>query len=327
MVKIGDLELVSPIITAPMAGVTDLPFRQILREYGAELCFTEMVSSHGLVQGNVRTKKLVDFSRRGGLIGIQLFGSEPGIMGEAAEILQEEYSPDIIDINMCCPAPKVTKTGAGAALLQDYELAERIVKAVKNSISLPLTVKMRKGFDEGELSCIELARRLQERGVDGVSIHARSREQFYEGRADRDVIARAVENLDIPVVASGDIFTPEDAADMQQETGCEGVMLARGMQGNPWLVSRSRAYLEYGRDISPPDFRSRIDQALAHMESAIEYYGEERAVPLMRKHLSWYIKGLPCCSEIKERINRAGNRDEVADILGEYLQKLADRCS
>lgn len=324
MVSLGELKLNTPVIIAPMAGVTDYPYRQILREYGADLCFTEMVSSHGLVQANKKTEKLLNFSRRDGQIGVQLFGAEPDIMARAAFLVEEKFKPDLIDINMCCPAPKVTKTGAGAALLQKPELAAEIVSRVKKSISLPLTAKMRKGWKAEERTCVELARKLQNAGVEAVAVHARSREDFYQGEADWDVIAEMAKKLNIPVTGSGDIFTPKAAQRMLEDTGCDYVMLARGIQGNPWLVKNTRSLLEHGNEPPGPGAEDKINQALDHLERAVEYYGENRAVPLMRKHISWYLKGLPHCAKVKEKINNIDRKEEVKRELNNYLSDLKE---
>lgn len=322
MVSVGELKINTPVIIAPMAGVTDFPFRQILREYGAELCFTEMVSSQGLIQGNRRTEKLLDFSRNGGKIGVQLFGSEPEYMARAASMVEEIFSPDLIDINMCCPAPKVTKTGAGATLLQNPELAVEIVEKVNKFCSLPITAKMRKGWKTDEKTCVKLGEKLQSAGLKGVAIHARSREDYYEGEADWKVIAETVKRLDIPVAGSGDVFSAEAAERMLAETNCDAVLLARGIQGNPWLIKKTRSRLEQGEKLPDPEVEEKINQALEHLDRAVDYYGESRAVPLMRKHISWYLKGLPYCTEIKEKINHIGKREEVIKELNDYLEKI-----
>ncbi len=313
-------ELKSPIVAAPMAGVTDYPFRQILREYGAELCFTEMVSSHGLVQGNQRTMDLLDFERQGGKIGVQIFGAETEVMVEAAGIIETEISPDIIDINMGCPAPKVTKGGAGAALMKRPARAFEIARSVTSAVDIPVTVKMRKGWRREDESCLELTDRLAAAGVSAVTIHGRSREEFYQGEADWQVINRAADK-EIFVIGNGDIFAPEDAGEMLEQTGCDGVMLARGLKGNPWLMERSREFLEKGRCSSPPSPQEKILQAMEHLELACDYYGEERAVPIMRKHISWYLKGLPYCTEVREKVNRIEDRTGVEEELTSYLNK------
>ncbi len=322
MVSIDGLKLHTPVIIAPMAGVTDYPYRQILRDYGAELCFTEMVSSHGIVQGNRRTEQLLEFSCQEGKIGVQLFGADPEIMARAAALVEKNFKPDLIDINMCCPAPKVTKTGAGAALLQKPELAVKIADSVNSSISLPLTVKMRKGWKKDEKTCLELGYKLQSAGIQAAAIHARSRQDFYEGRADWDIIASAAEKLEIPVIGSGDVFSAGEANDMLRETGCDAVMLARGIQGNPWLVNRTRSLLEKGERVSKPGPKEKINQAISHLERAIEYYGENKAVPLMRKHISWYLKGLPYCTKIKEKIYHLDRKEAVKKELKKYRNQL-----
>ncbi len=322
MITLGDLELSTPVIPAPMAGVTDLPFRQILREYGAELVFTEMVSSHGLVQCNSRTESLLDIRPRDGYTGVQIFGADPEIMARAAERVEQEYTSDLIDINMGCPAPKVTGGGAGAALLRTPELACDIVKAVKKSVDLPVTAKLRKGWDIDDSSSLGLAEKLVDAGVDALALHGRTREQFYQGEADREVIVELVNRVEVPVIGNGDIFSAEDAERMLETTGCQAVMLARGIRGNPWLLRQGRRLIEKGRPASEPDYEEIIDQACNHLRRAVDYYGPERGVRIMRKHISWYLKGLPYCSPVKDRVNRIDSREEVEKELYSYLERL-----
>lgn len=301
-----------------MAGVTDYPFRQILREFGAELVFTEMVSAMGLLQGNKRTRDLLDFNRAGGLIGVQLFGSEPDVLAEAAKIVESEFQPDIIDINCGCPAPKVVKTQAGAALMQSPDKVAEIVNAVVNAINIPVTVKIRKGWNEEVITALQVAKGAEDAGAQAITIHGRTRAEFYSGEADWDIIKRLAEAISVPLIGNGDIFTAEDAKKMRLYTGADGVMIARGMQGNPWLVKEIRTLFSSGYKPSTPTNEEKLEVALNHLEKSVEYYGEARAVPLMRKHLSWYIKGMPHAAKARAEINQKVSYSNLKEFLQEY---------
>ncbi len=320
---IAGLEVPNSVILAPMAGVTDYPYRQIARDMGCNLNFTEMVSSKGLVYENSRTEELVDFNcDHEGLIAVQIFGEEPEIMAEAAEILEKRYKPDIIDINMGCPAPKIVKTGAGAALMKNPCLAGEIVLAVRNKVEIPVTVKMRKGWDSQQINAVELARITEKNGASAITVHGRTRSEFYSGSADREIIREVKQSVSITVIGNGDIFSPQDTERMIDQTGCDGVMIGRGARGNPWLLKRCIHYLKTGELIPEPDYCSRVEMALYHLKKAVQYYGEEIAIPKMRKHISWYIKGLPYSTDIKDKINRAKDFEQTRLILEEYLDSL-----
>ncbi len=323
IMKIGTLNIDDSVILAPMAGVTDFPYRQIIREIGCQLLFTEMVSSKGLVYDDQKTTNLLDFDRgENGLIGVQIFGSETEFMKKAAQIIESEFKPDIIDINLGCPTLKIVKNGAGAALMKDVLQAEKVMQAVFEAVDIPVTVKMRKGWDEKNINADKIARIAEDIGINAVSIHGRTREQFYKGKADRSIIRKVKEKIDIPVIGNGDVFTPQDAETMLEETNCEGVMVARGIQGNPWLIKRANNYLDNGSLLPAPGYEEKIKMALKHLKGAVNYYGEKTGIPRMRKYIAWYLKGLPHSNMIKDKINKTRDFAKVKIILKNYLAKL-----
>ena len=325
MLKLNGLEINTRVFVAPMAGVTDYPYRQILREFGAGVLFTEMVSSQGLIQGNRRTKNLIEINHeKPGIIGVQLFGEDPSIMAEAAAFVAENHRPDLLDINMGCPARKVVSTGAGAALMKDPKQAGRITRAVVRTVELPVTVKIRLGWDSSKLTAVQVVDHVLEAGAAAVTVHGRTREKFYSGQADWQAIAEIASSASAPIIGNGDIFTAEDARRMIETTGCQAVMLARGIQGNPWLVKTSRSLVDKGREIPGPTIEERISQALDHLQRAIDYFGQERAVPLMRKHLSWYIKGLPHAARVRDQINKLTEPARIHELLANYQQALTE---
>ncbi|HHU91920.1 MAG TPA: tRNA dihydrouridine synthase DusB [Halanaerobiaceae bacterium] len=320
--QIGDLELKVPIVLAPMAGVTDWPYRKIIREMGSELVYSEMVSSRGLVYGSEKTFELMEYSSDEGYMAIQLFGDDPDIMAEAARIVEREVKPDLIDINMGCPANKVIKSGSGSALMKSPNLAGEIIKAVVEAVEIPVTFKIRAGWDQNRINAVEIARIGEEMGAAAVTVHGRSREQFYSGLADWDIIKKVKEAVAITVIGNGDIFTPEDVLRMMAETGCDGVMIGRGCLGNPWLIKRAIHLLNTGELLPEPDYEEIIEMALLHLKEAVAYFGEKRAIPRMRKHIAWYLKGMPYSTEIKERIQNLTSEEEVAQSLKNYLDSL-----
>lgn len=320
--QIGNLELKVPIVLAPMAGVTDLPYRNIIRKMGCELVYSEMVSSRGLVYGSEKTFDLMEFSSEDGYMAIQLFGDDPEIMAEASRIVERKVNPDILDINMGCPANKVIKSGSGSLLMKNPGLAGEIIKAVVKAVKIPVTFKIRAGWDQNNINAVEIARIGEEMGAAAVTVHGRTREQFYSGQADWEIISKVKEAVSIPVIGNGDIFTPEDVRRMFAETGCDAVMIGRGCLGNPWLFKRAIHLLETGELLPEPDFQERIRMALYHLREAIAYFGEKRAIPRMRKHIAWYLKGMPYSTEIKERIQNLTSEEEVAQSLKNYLDSL-----
>lgn len=317
--KFDDLNIEPSVFLAPMAGISDYPFRQLIREMGVKLLYTEMVSAKGFEYGNERTKKLLEHDRKkDGEIAVQLFGEEADFLARAAHNIEKEYDVDIIDINMGCPAKKIVKNGAGSALMKNLSLAEKIIKRVVHSVDIPVTVKMRSGWDKQNINAVELAKISESAGAAAVAVHGRTRQQFYKGSADWNIIEEVVNNVDIPVIANGDIFTPEDAAAVFSKTKCSGIMIGRAAQGNPWIFREIIEYLKTGRKINSPTNCEKIDFAIKHLKLAVDFYGEKQAVPLMRKHIAWYIKGMPYSSKIKNKVNQLFDKNKLIFLLKEY---------
>lgn len=297
-----------------MAGVTDKPFRIILREKGCGLAFTEMISSKAIQFKNRRTWNMLDLEGEDP-IGVQLFGSVPEVMAEAARVAQAEGA-DLIDINMGCPVPKVVGNGEGAALMRNPDLAWAVVNKVAKSVSVPVTVKIRAGWDEDSINAVPFAQGLVRNGAAAITVHGRTRMQMYSGKADWNVIAQVAKGVAVPVIGNGDIWSGSDAAAMLTQTGCSGVMLARGTLGNPWLFAEVRAALE-GREYEPPSPRERIEMAVRHLRMELDYRNE-RAVTFMRKHIAWYLKGLPGTAGLKKEIFLQTSPELVVQKLMEY---------
>ncbi len=315
MFLIGDVEIANQVIVAPMAGVTDRAFRIIAKSFGCGLVFTEMISDMGLVYGQTRTRQIADTEEEKRPIAIQIFGSNSEIMAQAAVFL-EDLGADIIDINMGCPTPKIVKNGEGAALMLDIPRCRQIIRQVVQAVRTPVTVKMRKGWDEGHINCLELAMAAQEEGAKAITLHPRSRMQFFSGQADWDMIRAVKERVQIPVIGSGDIGSAADALRMLQQTGCDAVMIGRAAMGNPFLVREAVELLTSGTIVPPPTFAQRMEVAIQHLELAIKFKGERVAVREMRKHISWYIKGMPGAAKIRILINQADTRAEMLEIMG-----------
>jgi len=321
--KIDDLEIEVPVFLAPMAGVSDYPYRQLIREMGVELLYTEMVSSKGYEYGNKRTAELIEFEKKqNGKIAVQIFGEEPDFMARAAAGISEEYDIDIIDINMGCPARKIVKNGAGSALMKDLDLAYKIIKSTVEATDLPVTVKMRSGWDEDSINAVELAKIAEEAGAAAAAVHGRTRSQFYKGQADWEIIKDVVSEVDIPVIANGDIFSAEDAEAAFDQTGCEGIMIGRRAQGYPWIFREIIEYLKTGELIEAPSYTEKIEMAIRHLKLAVDYYGERHGVPIMRKHISWYLKGLPNAGEMKNKVNQLAEEKSLIKLLGKYQNRL-----
>ncbi|MCX5780259.1 MAG: tRNA dihydrouridine synthase DusB [Firmicutes bacterium] len=314
MFKIGAVEIANQVILAPMAGVTDRAFRSIAKSFGCGLVVTEMISDMGLIYGQSRTQRIADTSGETRPVAVQIFGSDPDSMGRAARIVQE-LGADIIDINMGCPTPKIVRNGEGAALMQDIPRCREIIRAVVGAVRVPVTVKMRSGWDHEHITCVELASVAQEEGAAALILHPRTRMQFFAGVSDWTLIKKVKAQVQIPVIGNGDIHSPQDAGRMLAETGCDAVMIGRAALGNPFIISATLEYLRSGQLQDPPSREERIETARRHLQLAIACKGEWVAVREMRKQLAWYIKGRPGAAHIRTQLNTATSLDQILTIL------------
>ncbi len=320
MVKVGRLGLPNRVMMAPMAGVTDLAFRQLAREAGCGLVFTEMVSAKAIVMGNRKTGDILRTAPEEKPVGVQLFGSDPAAMARAAQVAVAQGA-SLVDVNMGCPAPKVVKNGDGAALMRNPRLAARVVGAIRSSVPVPVTVKMRKGWDDGKPDAVDVALAVCEAGAHAVTVHGRTRMQFYSGQADWEIIRRVKDAVSVPVFGNGDVFSATDAARMIDETGCDGVMIARGCLGRPWIFHQVVHFLETGELLPEPPYHERIRVALKHLDLLVGLKGEDVGVRQMRKHAGWYVRGFPGAAALRKRINTAETRDEMAAVLKSALEQ------
>ena len=321
VMKVLGLDIEGRAVLAPMAGITDTPFRLLARECGASLVFSELVSADGLVRNSEKTFRLMDFLPGERPIGIQLFGSDPFILGEAAR-LAESRQPDWIDLNFGCPAKKVVRRGAGAALLTDLDRLKEIAKRVTAAVRLPVSAKIRSGWEEGKPVAVEAARILESEGIAAITVHARTRQAGFKGRADWDVIREVREAVSVPVIGNGDAASPEDAERMVRETGCDLVMIGRGALGRPWIFSMMNAAPGRAAASAEPGFGERIDFCLRHYRLALQYRPESKAVKEMRKHIAWYIKGMPGAAEFRREAFTLTDHDEVMRRLEEFKSRL-----
>ena len=314
--KIGQLVLKNKVVLAPLAGVTDRSFRLLAVEMGCALAFTEMVSAKGILRAPQQAMHIARFSVEERPIGIQLFGSDPNILAEGAEIAAQ-LKPELIDINMGCPVKKVVSKGEGCALMLDPDKVFAIIRAVSDAVSIPVTVKIRKGWDDESENAVEVAQAAQEGGASAVTVHGRTKAQGYSGQADWAAIARVKAALQIPVIGNGDIWQPEDAARMLAETGCDAVMVARGTLGNLWLIKRTVHYLQTGELLPVPDAAERTALAKRHLALMVEAKGEFIGVREMRKHVAWYLKGIRGAAAIRNRVMQATTKEHMERILSE----------
>lgn len=320
MIKIRNKTLESKVFLAPMAGVTDISFREIAISMGCSMVYSEMVSAKALHYGSQNTKELLRISPKEKPIAVQLFGSEKDIMAETARVLDENEDIVLLDINMGCPAPKLVKNGEGSALMLDPEKAAGILREVKKATSKPVTCKFRRGFKMEDETALDFAKKMEEAGADLVTVHGRFREQYYSGESDREIIRKIKEALSIPVIGNGDIFTGKDALEVL-ETGCDGIMIARGALGNPWIFEEINAALE-GRSYERPGIEERMDVLMLHYKNTLSYEGAHKAVREMRKHIGWYVKGLPRNTEVKNDINQETDPIKVLELLATYKDEL-----
>lgn len=340
--RIGNLTFDSPYFLAPLAGITDAPFRRICRRYGAGAVYSEMISAKGLWYGDKSTEKLLKIYEDEMPVAYQIFGSEPEIMGEAAAMLRDRNN-SFIDINMGCPVPKVVKNGDGSALLRNPPLVSKVVEAVVKNAGKPVTVKIRTGWDDNSINAVETSKRIEAAGAAAICVHGRTRMQFYNGTADRDIIRQVVEAVRIPVLGNGDVFDLESARDMFDRTGCVGIMIGRAALGNPWIFQslcedRSAAAPGNERDAAGGVVRSgggktqavivsaseRIAVLKEHYEAAVEEFGEYAGVRIMRKHVGWYIKGMRGAAALRKRINEMNDAEEVGAALDRLAESLKD---
>lgn len=310
---IGKVKIPGELVLGPMAGVTDLPFRLLCKEKGADLVYTEMISAKGIYYKNKNTEQLWEIREEERPAALQLFGSDPALMAEMAKQI-EPRNFDILDINMGCPVPKVVNNGEGSALMKDPALAGRIVKAVSEAIQKPVTVKFRKGFTADAVNAVEFAKIMEDSGAAAIAVHGRTREQYYSGEADWEVIAQVKEAVTIPVIASGDIFKPEDAVRCKRMTGCDGLMLARGARGNPWLFAQIKEYMRSGQILERPSLSEVSAMILRHARLQMEYKGELMGMREMRKHVAWYTAGYPHSASIRRQVNQVETYQQLEKI-------------
>ena len=311
---IGSVTLTNNIILAPMAGVTDLPFRLLCSEQGAGMCCMEMVSAKAILYKNKNTESLLEIHPGEGLVSLQLFGSDPEIIADMAKKIEDKPF-DILDINMGCPVPKVVNNGEGSALMKQPELVEKILSKLTKSVKKPVTVKIRKGFDDAHVNAVEIAKIAEESGAAAVIVHGRTREQYYAGEADLEIIAKVKESVSIPVIGNGDVTDGVSAERMLKQTGCDGIMVGRAARGNPWIFRQIAAYLEDGTIIHKPDRQEVKEMVLRHARLQLTCKGEYTGVREMRKHVSWYTSGLPGSARLRQSVNMAEGFEELERLV------------
>ena len=318
--KIGPVDIENPFVLAPMAGITDLPFRMLCKEQGAGLLYTEMVSAKAISYRNRNTIPLMEISPKEHPVALQIFGSEPELMAEVARSIEDQPF-DILDINMGCPVPKVVNNGEGSALLKDPELIRKIVSAVSRAVKKPVTVKMRIGFEGADVDPVETAKIMEDAGAAAIAVHGRTRQQYYSGKADWDTIRKIKEAVSVPVIGNGDVDSPKKAEAMLKETGCDGVMIGRAVRGNPWIFREMNYYFETGELLPRPSVEELKEMILRHARHQIEKKGEYTGIREMRKHVAWYTAGMRYSAGIRRESNLISDYEELKALLDRLSQQ------
>ena len=319
MAKKNMIDLKDKLILAPMAGVTDLPFRLLCKEQGCDILYTEMVSAKAILYKNRNTEPLMEYREGEHPIGLQLFGSDPQIMADIASRVQER-GYDFIDVNMGCPVPKIVNNNEGSALMKQPKLVGEIVSAMVKACDVPITVKIRKGFDEDHVNAVEIAKVVEESGGAAIAVHGRLRSEYYSGHADWDIIRQVKEAVSIPVIGNGDLNTPQDVLKMKEETGCDAFMIGRGAKGNPFIFSQMKTYFEKGYIPERPPVEEMVKVMLRHAQMMVEYKGEFTGIHEMRKHVAWYTTGYPNSAKLRDEVNHVESYEELQALLNRLLK-------
>ena len=319
--QIGSVTLQNNLILAPMAGVTDLPFRLLCKEQGAGLLCMEMVSAKAILYKNKNTQSLLSIDEREKPVSLQLFGSDPDIISTIAHQIEEKPF-DILDLNMGCPVPKIVNNGEGSALMKNPKLAGEIIEKTVKAIQKPVTVKIRKGFDESCINAVEMAKIAEASGAAAIAVHGRTREQYYSGKADWDIIRQVKDTVSIPVIGNGDLLTAEDVISMYEQTGCDGFMIGRGAQGNPWIFKQVLQFFETGEHLPKPTFEEVTEMMLRHAKMMLEFKGEYTGIREIRKHGAWYTAGYPNSAKLRVMINEVETYNQLEDLLHKVCEQL-----